>query len=88
MPNPAILCILVLLAGEIDKSTTFKIYLPRAVGEPEPLRHGKEAAYKPVRGTEMILLIEDDEAVRRLTAAIPESGGYAVLSAARERTEC
>jgi PAS domain S-box-containing protein len=67
--------------SEIDKGTTFKIYLPRAVGEPQPLRYGKEAVYKPVRGTEMILLIEDDEAVRRLTAAILESGGYTVLAA-------
>ncbi len=68
--------------SEIGKGSTFKIYLPRAAGEPQELHRADERAEKPVRGTESILLVEDDEAVRLLTASILESGGYSVLSAA------
>ena len=67
--------------SEVGKGTTFKIYLPRASGEPLSLRSARETAPKPVRGTELIMLVEDDEAVRRLTAAILESGGYSVIPA-------
>jgi PAS domain S-box-containing protein len=63
------------------KGTTFKIYLPRAEGQPQNLRPIEPSA-RPVRGTEVIMLVEDDEAVRRLTATILESGGYTVLPAA------
>jgi PAS domain S-box-containing protein len=68
--------------SEVGKGTTFKIYLPRASGEPQNLRPGAETATKPVRGTEVIMLVEDDETVRRLAAAMLESGGYSVIPAA------
>ena len=67
--------------SEVGKGTTFKIYLPRVHGEPQQLRHAEEVAPKPVRGTETVLLVEDDETVRRVTASILESAGYSVLSA-------
>jgi len=67
--------------SEVGKGTTFKIYLPRASGKPQNLRPGPETATKPVRGTEVIMLVEDDETVRRLAAAILESGGYSVIPA-------
>jgi two-component system, cell cycle sensor histidine kinase and response regulator CckA len=71
--------------SEAGKGTTFKIYLPRTEGEPQKLRAGSEPTAKPMRGTEVIMLVEDDEAVRRLTAAILESGGYSVISAGSGR---
>jgi len=67
--------------SEIGKGTTFKVYLPHAEGKPQELRLAEKPSMQPVRGTETILLVEDDETVRRLTASILESGGYSVFSA-------
>jgi len=57
--------------------TIFEIYLPRV----------KEAAAEPVKkgsakGSESILLVDDEEGVRRLVSAILQSNGYDVLEAA------
>jgi two-component system, cell cycle sensor histidine kinase and response regulator CckA len=59
--------------------TTFKIYLP-AVGElaTRPL---ESAPVKPVRGSETILLVEDEVPVRKITTLLLESLGYRVLEA-------
>ncbi|HUI71315.1 MAG TPA: PAS domain S-box protein, partial [Spirochaetia bacterium] len=72
----------VFCSSEPGRGTTFRIYLPRAHGEPQKMRREEGMAAKPIRGTETIMLVEDDEAVRRLIAAVLESGGYTVLSAA------
>jgi two-component system cell cycle sensor histidine kinase/response regulator CckA len=56
--------------------TTFKIYLP-AVGE-LALRPLQSAPVKPVRGSETILLLEDEVPVRKITALLLESLGYQV----------
>ena len=40
-----------------------------------------DEAPRPVGGSEVILLAEDDESVRRLTVEILESAGYTVLAA-------
>ena len=42
----------------------------------------EEPRVRPLRGTEAILLVEDDEAVRNLTESILESAGYSISSAA------
>jgi PAS domain S-box-containing protein len=68
--------------SELGKGTTFKIYLPRAEGQPQQLSKGEEPRVRPLRGTETILLVEDDEAVRNLTESILESAGYSISSAA------
>ncbi|OGP91325.1 MAG: hypothetical protein A2156_16300 [Deltaproteobacteria bacterium RBG_16_48_10] len=60
------------------KGTTFKIYLPR-VNEPlEDIR--KEVLKEELpRGNETILIVEDEEEVRKLTAKILERQGYRIL---------
>jgi CheY-like chemotaxis protein len=65
--------------SEVGRGTTFKIYLPRI---DEPL--DATTARKPsasARGTETILRVEDDKAVRLLARRILERNGYTVLEA-------
>jgi signal transduction histidine kinase len=67
--------------SERDGGTTFKIYLPRVVAAVAP-----EPSIPPIvtrkTGTETILVVEDEQAVRDLTARILRSAGYTVLTAA------
>jgi DNA-binding NtrC family response regulator len=68
--------------SEVGRGTSFKVYLPRTdeAGGPAPPRVRNVA---PTGGTETILLVEDDEAVRRVTIRILRSCGYNVIEAAR-----
>jgi PAS domain S-box-containing protein len=68
------------LYSEPGEGTSFKIYLPRVVenvSARDP-QHGKEA---PRRGSETILLVEDEKGVRELARDYLESTGYTVLVA-------
>ncbi len=66
--------------SELNKGTTFKIYLPRVDEMPKDIQKPKELSAIP-RGTETVLLVEDDENVRMMTARILTQFGYRVLSA-------
>jgi PAS domain S-box-containing protein len=67
--------------SEVGRGTTFKMYLPRVEEEPDAVLPGTVRA-APLKGTETILLVEDDTPLRKLTLAILRHGGYDVLSAA------
>lgn len=67
--------------SELGRGTTFKIYLPRVNGTPEPILPGKPDTMK-YKGTETILLVEDAEPLRALTREFLEGAGYKVLEAA------
>ena len=68
--------------SEPGKGTTFKIYLPR-VDEPlEELRRRVEVKEVP-RGTETILIVEDEEDVLKLAGRILSRQGYKVLEASQ-----
>ena len=65
----------------LGKGTAFQIYLPRIeelVSVPEPVAPIVEA----FRGAETILLVEDADALRKLTHMLLEQHGYHVLVAA------
>jgi hypothetical protein len=62
------------------RGTTFKIYLPRT---DEPLSVVTPSVKSHVRGTETILVVEDEAEVRQLAMAGLESFGYAVHGASR-----
>ncbi|MDH4186146.1 MAG: PAS domain S-box protein [Nitrospira sp.] len=68
------------LYSEPGRGTTFKIYLPR-VDAPEVQGPALMKA-SPVSGSETILLVEDEDAVRELAKQILEMDGYTVLAAA------
>ena len=66
--------------SEPGKGTTFRIYLPETSrGISEDKQAPEEAP--PARGTETILLAEDDESVRKLVQAVLEDFGYTVITA-------
>ena len=72
------------LYSEPDKGTTFKIYLPALDALPEEI--GKTAPIEAARqGSGTVLLVEDDEQLRRLTHRALATQGYVVLEADRGR---
>ena len=64
--------------SELGLGTTFKIYLPLYKSEEEPLSK-RDLIDPAMRGTETILLVEDEPTVLRLTARMLEHLGYNVL---------
>ena len=65
--------------SEPGKGTTFKIYLPLATGESAPVT--AERARRQLRGSETILVVEDEPQVRRLLHGVLSRSGYHVLAA-------
>lgn len=66
--------------SEPGKGTAFKIYLPRVDEVAEILEPGGAQILKTT-GSETILLVEDDEPLRKLTRSLLEANGYKVLEA-------
>jgi len=65
--------------SQVNCGTIFEIYLPRvepATAMAAPRRPGIS------KGSETILLVEDEEGVRKLVSAVLHSGGYTVIEAA------
>jgi two-component system cell cycle sensor histidine kinase/response regulator CckA len=69
----------VLVYSEPGQGTTFKIYFPRVREKAEELVSPRDA--EPPRGTETILVVEDDKALRNLTVKLLQDGGYRVVEA-------
>ncbi len=67
--------------SEPGQGTTFKIYLPRVPEEVESVPVERQAGGEALRGSETILLVDDDEAVRRLSRDFLEREGYRVIEA-------
>ncbi|MGH9675525.1 MAG: response regulator, partial [Candidatus Acidiferrum sp.] len=65
--------------SEPGRGTSFKLYLPRVDGSPTPLHYRVEAA--ATRGSETILVVEDDEALREMVVTMLTANGYEVLHA-------
>jgi signal transduction histidine kinase/ActR/RegA family two-component response regulator len=65
--------------SELAKGSTFRVYLPETDAEPKP----NIEMPKPVtrRGSEVVLLVEDEDRVRALAHKVLEEQGYRVLVA-------
>ena len=61
--------------------TTFQIYLPRVDGELAGRREHPEPAKQQLRGTETVLVVEDQAHVRKVTCSILTEYGYLTLEA-------
>jgi CheY-like chemotaxis protein len=67
--------------SELGKGTTMKIYLPRAVGEATGAAQPEKASSQ-ISGNETVLIVEDEDGVRKLITDVLETKGYDVLAAA------
>ena len=66
--------------SELGEGSTFKIYLPLS-GEPSPQRTEVVEERRNVRGSETILVVEDEEVVRNLTVRMLQTLGYQTMQA-------
>jgi two-component system, cell cycle sensor histidine kinase and response regulator CckA len=66
---------------ELGKGTEFKIYLPAVEVAGEELEAAAQEITLPVGHGELILVVEDEEAVAELTKTTLESYGYRVITA-------
>ncbi len=66
--------------SEAGQGTTFEIYLPR-VEDAVTTDQEEQVASQPPSGSETVLLVEDEEPVRKLAREFLENTGYTVLEA-------
>jgi CheY-like chemotaxis protein len=66
--------------SEVAVGTSFKVYLPR-VDAPADASHANQPSRSAYRGTETVLLVEDEDGVRALVRQVLHKHGYTVLEA-------
>jgi len=68
--------------SEVGRGTTFKLYLPRVEELAERASQPAQAPARPARGSETVLVVEDEAPVRSVARQVLERHGYTVLEAA------
>jgi len=68
----------IMVSSELGQGTTVKIYFPRIEGDPDPVETEQKLP-EAVGGSETILMVEDNEAVRKAARFILQRNGYSVL---------
>jgi len=68
--------------SEVGHGTTFEIYLPALPRNTAPRREASSKSAPLPRGSETVLLVEDEHGVRAMTAQFLKNQGYEVLVAA------
>ncbi|MGH1339975.1 MAG: ATP-binding protein [Nannocystales bacterium] len=71
--------------SELGLGTTFDVELPAVEGAPQPLLSSDLEGAKAAAGTETVLLVEDDAALRRVLFSTLDRAGYRTFSAASLR---
>ena len=73
------------IASRLGAGSAFKIFLPAIASPPVSLSAPKPIEATPAGGSETILVVEDDDAVRSLTCRLLKKFGYHVKEAASGR---
>jgi two-component system cell cycle sensor histidine kinase/response regulator CckA len=68
-------------SSEVGKGTTFEIYFPISPAAPDEVPATPPMERRTLRGSETILVVEDEERVRAVVCTILRKYGYAVLQA-------
>lgn len=71
------------VSSKPGEGTTFSIYFPRLAEKPVPEVSVNQQRTEYPRGTETVLVLEDDEALRQVTSEFLTASGYNVLHAGR-----
>jgi signal transduction histidine kinase/CheY-like chemotaxis protein len=71
----------VTVSSKLGSGTTVQIYLPRTEEPIEEVVETPKPLVRPLKGKEKILVVEDDDAVRRMTLELLKISGYAVIEA-------
>ena len=66
--------------SEVGKGATFKIYFPRIAQPPDIVARSMQNGPLP-RGTETLMVVEDEPSVRHLACGVLQNQGYEMLSA-------
>jgi len=66
--------------SEVGKGATFKIYFPRIAQAPDIVAKSMQNGPLP-RGTETLMVVEDEPSVRHLACGVLQNQGYETLSA-------
>jgi CheY-like chemotaxis protein len=74
-----------LLVHTSPAGTTFEAYVPETP-EPEQISVTKLNALPAMRGSESILIVEEDDVLRKMIAGILATDGYSVTAATNPRT--
>ncbi len=72
--------------SEPGQGTTMRVYLPCVAAPADPIEHPIETTPTALRGTETILLVEDEAPVRSITRQLLQRNGYTVLEASDGQT--
>ena len=72
------------VSSEIGKGTTFKVYFPK-IERPDLAATTSTRAESQPRGTETLLIVEDDQSVRKLACSVLEAHGYQIKWASNGR---
>lgn len=69
----------IFVQSEVGAGTTFQVYLPVATGIQEQVATTAMVPRRDLRGSETILVVEDEEALRTLVSDTLRANGYRVL---------
>ncbi len=67
--------------SEVGVGTTFRVWLPAVAGLPSPAPPPQRDQEARARGDQVVLLVEDEEAVRKLIRVVLIGSGFTVLEA-------